>query len=152
MRSRQQNNLFSLRETTSHTGVLVCGTDYKESKRSTIMNEHEKLPRTGRSRKSRDVHETYYSLDGDGDVWVERVFKIPGAETKSYFRSVRTNECVWSEAPTMASHIVFLSEIDQYPFLKEFATGPLGKPLWTIEPSRKTPELQKKRGLFALVP
>lgn len=85
-------------------------------------------------------------------MWVERVFKMCGAETKSYCRSVRTNECVWNEAPTSASHVVFLSEIDQYPFLKEFATGPLGKPLWTIEPSRKAPGLQKKKEIFALVP
>ena len=56
---------------------------------------------------------------------------------------------MWNEPPTGASFTVFLNELEQYPFLSEFALGPLGKPIWTIEPARKTPEVPKKNGLFA---
>lgn len=91
-------------------------------------------------------NQTYYSLDGDGDVWVERRVKLKNKKYRSFFRSVRTGDCVWHEPPTGASFTVFLNELDQYPFLRDFAVGPLGKPISSIEPTRKTPT---KKGLFA---
>jgi hypothetical protein len=76
----------------------------------------------------------YHELDGDGDCWVERRIKIKGKE-KSYFRSVLTDECCWNEPPNGASFTVFRDELEFYPFLKDFALKPLGKPLWTIQPT-----------------
>lgn len=70
--------------------------------------------------------------------------KGKGEQYKSYFRSVRTDDCVWNEVPTGASFVVFHDELDLYPFLKDFALKPMGMPIWAIEPARKTPKGQKK--------
>jgi len=116
------------------------------------MPQNEKLKRSTSTvsykppRNNVHTHE-YLSLDGDGDVWVERRAKIKDGKHRSFFRSVRTNDCVWDEPPTGASFTVFLNELDMYPFLREFAVGPLGKPNSAIEKARKTPAMRKK-GLF----
>ena len=76
-------------------------------------------------------------MEGDDDVWVERhcVGKKTG-KRKNYFRSVRTGVCYWSEPPTGASHTVLANQVSMYPFLKEFATGPLDIPFKDIRKHR----------------
>lgn len=89
--------------------------------------------------EARRIDRRLKNLPGDGDVWVERkltIGKKPKTQVRSYYRSVKTGDCVWYEPPSGASYVVMQSELDQYSFLKEFATEPLGKPLWTIEKSR----------------
>jgi hypothetical protein len=60
-------------------------------------------------------------------------------KSTSYFRSVWTDDMVWHEPPNVASYTVFLNELHLYPFLREFATGPL----------TRTPAARKK-GRFTL--
>ena len=82
-------------------------------------------------------------MTGDGDVWVERkLVDIRNGKPRYYFRSVKTDSCFWHEPPSGATHVVLLSELERFPFLAEFATGPLGKPLSTIE---KTPRYRESR-------
>lgn len=123
-----------------------------------IRIQNEKLKRSGStvSRKGPTSNADgrafeYFALNGDGDVWVERRVKMKGKgrQFKPYFRSVRTDVCIWEFPPTGASFVVFHDELNLYPFLKDFALKPMGKPLWTIEPARKTTEGTQKKRLLA---
>ncbi len=48
----------------------------------------------------------------DNDTWVEHVvlYKKETNTTRSYFKSEKTNKCVWDEPPSGASRIVLFSE------------------------------------------
>jgi hypothetical protein len=71
-------------------------------------------------------------IESDGDVWVERFYFSKKGRKIFYYRSVLTNRCVLLEPPTGAT-IVFLDELDRFPYLRGFALDPLDRPLKDIE-------------------
>jgi hypothetical protein len=52
------------------------------------------------------------ALEGDNDVWVERIVRVgKKARKRSIFQSIRTDLVVWDEPPSGASFIILENEI-----------------------------------------
>ena len=74
-------------------------------------------------RQSRRVD--HFKIVGDGDLWIEKKGRVLDGSERSYFRSVKTGRCKWSEPPTGASRVVYFCELYKYPLeLQTFALEP----------------------------
>lgn len=97
-------------------------------------------------KRDRRMERLLGKIESDDDIWVERFYQNKKGYQVPYFRSVCTNRCVRFEPPTGSGIVVTWNELDKYPFLKEFATEPLDRPLTEIEkPDYKGPTYKQRR-------
>jgi hypothetical protein len=96
-------------------------------------------------KRDRRMEKLMGKIESDKDVWVERFYLNKKGRRVYYFRSFRTKRCVLWEPPTGSGTIVYLHELDNYPFLREFATEPLDRKLTEIERPEYKGETYRER-------
>ena len=82
-------------------------------------------------------------IESDGDIWVERFYINKNGGRNYYYRSFKTGRCSYLDPPTGSAVVVYWDELQDYPFLHECATEPLGEKLPNI---LERPDYNDKKG------
>jgi hypothetical protein len=96
-------------------------------------------------KRDRRMEKVMGKIESDKDIWVERFYFNKKGRRVYYFRSFRTKRCVLWEPPTGSGTIVYLHELDNYPYLREFAMEPLDRKLTDIERPEYKGETYRER-------